>query len=79
MKNKKFQEKCKKLCFLNALSNEWRKYNLKYFQKQVSTWNKLRILFLEIKVSKQNFVSKYNIIFVKIIIKNLKFDFEKIF
>ena len=45
----------------------------------MSTWNKLRILFLEIKVSKQNFVSKYNIIFVKIIIKNLNFDFEKIF
>ena len=39
----------------------------------------MRILFLEIKVSKQNLVSKYNIIFVKIIIKYSKFGFEKIF
>ena len=33
MKNKKVHEKGKKLCLLNALSNERRKDNLKYFFK----------------------------------------------
>ena len=63
MKNKKVHEKGEKLCLRNAL--------FKIFL-ETSVWNKLRILFLEIKVSKQNFVSKYNIIFVKNIIKKLK-------